>query len=161
MKALVVFYSRSGITKKVSEEICGSLECDMEEILEPNSRKGFFGYIGSCYQAARKKLPEIKEPERDLSDYEIVIIGSPTWVGTMASPVRTYLTSQKNKVHKAAFFATSGNGKEQKVFRDMKEILEKKPIVEIMIGERKVKSGDHENELKRFVKKIKKAMSRS
>ena len=161
MKALVVFYSRSGITKKVSEDICGSLECDMEEIIEPKGRKGFFSYIRSCYQAARKKMPEIKETERDPSDYEIVIIGSPTWVGTMASPVRTYLTAQKNKVHKAAFFATSGNGKEQKVFRDMKAILEKKPVAEMMIGEKKVKSGDHENELKRFVSKIGKSMSGS
>lgn len=161
MKALIVFYSRSGITKKVSEKIRSSLSCDMEEILEPRGRKGFFGFIRSCYQAVFKKLSEIKEPERDLSDYDIVIIGTPTWAGTMSTPVRTYLTTEKNKIREAAFFATSGNGKEQRIFRAMEKLVGKKPVAALMIGEKKVKSGEHEKELKRFVKKMEKAMSGS
>lgn len=45
MSRLVVFYSRTGNTKKVAEALARELKCDTDEILETKSRKGILGYI--------------------------------------------------------------------------------------------------------------------
>ena len=45
MKTLVVFYSRTGTTKKVGENIAKILKCDSEEIFDTKDRMGVVGYM--------------------------------------------------------------------------------------------------------------------
>jgi hypothetical protein len=54
-KALVVFYSRSGTTRRVAQALSEVLQCDLEEITEPTPRTGFLGYIRSLLEAMRKR----------------------------------------------------------------------------------------------------------
>ena len=74
MKALVVYYSRTGTTKKVAEIIKTKLRCDIEEIITETKRAGLFGYMKCGFEAVFKKIPQIKTAETDPSDYDIIII---------------------------------------------------------------------------------------
>lgn len=56
-KILLVYYSRSGITK-IAEALCEALTCEREEIVEDGSRAGFFGYMRSLVEA-RQKRPSV------------------------------------------------------------------------------------------------------
>ena len=56
MKTLVVFFSRSGTTKKVAHGLQNTLKGDAEEIREPRGRGGIWGYIRSGIEAVKKKL---------------------------------------------------------------------------------------------------------
>jgi len=47
MKILVVFYSRSGRTKKIAEAISDILKCDKEEIFDLKNRKGIPGFLSA------------------------------------------------------------------------------------------------------------------
>jgi flavodoxin len=47
MKTLVIFYSRSGKTKKVAEAISEILKCDKEEIFDIKSREGVVGFLSA------------------------------------------------------------------------------------------------------------------
>jgi flavodoxin len=42
-RILVVYYSRSGTTRKIAEALSEALACDLEEIVEDKSRAGSFG----------------------------------------------------------------------------------------------------------------------
>lgn len=44
MSNLVVFYSRSGLTKKVGLEIANKLNADYEEIIDQKKQKKFIGF---------------------------------------------------------------------------------------------------------------------
>ena len=77
MKALVVYYSRKGRTKKVAETISNIISCDIEEIADTKDRTGLLGYIHSGRQAMKKKLTAIKNTEKEPSKYDLVIIGTP------------------------------------------------------------------------------------
>ena len=96
MKPLIIFYSRTGNTKKVAEEIASLLKADIEEIIPLENYLGIWGYIKACIEAIFKKTPLIKKSGKNLTSYNLIIIGSPLWAGTMASPVRTYLLRNKN-----------------------------------------------------------------
>ena len=55
MKALVVYYSGRGRTKKVAEAISNILSCDIEELVDTEDRTGLLGYIHAGRQAMKKK----------------------------------------------------------------------------------------------------------
>lgn len=46
-RILVVYYSRSGTTRKLAQAISQELHCDLEEITETRSRNGLVGYLRS------------------------------------------------------------------------------------------------------------------
>ena len=138
MKTLIVYYSRTGNTKNIAEKIAKELNADIDEIKEDINRKGFLNYLRSGYQAARKKIIEIKSA-KDPSKYELVIIGTPVWSWTVTPAVRTYLN--KNKFNKVAFFCTCG-GQKGKTFEEM-EKLSKKPLAKLEIKEKQILKSEH------------------
>jgi NAD(P)H dehydrogenase (quinone) len=69
-KAIVIYYSRTGNTKKMAEFIAEGLEKEKIEVF-------------------LKKTEEVKVEE--LLKYDAIIIGSPTYYGTMAYPIKKLL----------------------------------------------------------------------
>jgi len=110
-KALVLYYSFEGNTKKVAEVLAESLHADIEEIkpVKELKSKGFSKFIWGGSQVVMGKKPEIVELQSDLSIYDIVFVGSPIWAGTFAPPVKTLLEDKiSNK--KIAYFYTHDGG---------------------------------------------------
>ena len=92
MKTLVVYYSRTGTTKKVAETISSMIESDIERIIDTKKRAGPFGGLAAAKDAILKRLTKIEATKNDPSDYDLVIIGTPIWVGAMSAPIRSYIT---------------------------------------------------------------------
>lgn len=137
MRVLVVYYSRTGNTKKVAEVISKTLKADLDEVVDLKNRRWLAGWIGGGRAAATKKLTEIKF-KKDPSKYDLVVIGTPVWAGNMVPAVRTYLT--KHKLRKVAFFATFG-GREDKTFEEMEKISSK-PVAVYGVKGKKEKERD-------------------
>jgi flavodoxin len=154
MKSLVVYYSRTGTTKKVAEIIAQKIDADIEEIIDKKSRKGVLGFLSGGKDAVTKAATSIEEPKKNPDDYDIVVIGTPVWAGTMAPAIRTYLNIRKIK--KSAFFYTSGSGKGSRVFADMLDLIVDTNLVDKFgIKTVDVKSGNY-NRLDEFIEKIRK-----
>ena len=156
MKALVVFYSRTGITKEIAVHISEELDCDIEEIFDVKSRKGIFGYIKSGIESAFRIMPKIKETEVNPEEYDVVIIGAPVWVGNMASPVRTYLFQNNEKLDKVAFFCTMISRESKKTFLEMERVSESELLACLALTDKEIKQEKHIKKVKEFINKIKK-----
>ena len=154
MKSLVVYYSRTGHTKKVANSIAKLLKSDVEEIIDLRNRSGFFGYILAGFHALKKRQTKIKPTKKDVSKYGIVIIGTPIWAGDMAPAVRTYLNQNNGTIKKAAFFCTKGGGESKKAFDDFQKLCGK-PAAVLDLKEKGVIAGKCDSQIKDFVKKIK------
>lgn len=148
-RILVVFYSRTGHTRKLGERIAKILKADKEEIIDSDNREGLFGWLRGGKDAYKRKLAKISY-KKDCSNYDLVIIGTPVWAGTMTPAVRTYIQENKEKFRKIAFFCTFG-GSEAKTFGEMQD-LGSKPIA--VLG---LKSRDSENKekIEEFCRKLK------
>jgi len=134
MKILVVFYSRTGNTKKVAQEIARNLKANIDEVIDLKNRMGFLNLLISCKDVIFKKLTKI-ENKKDPFKYSLVIIGAPIWVGTIAPAIRSYFI--KNKFKNVAFFCTSGSKRVKKGFKEM-ERLTKKPVASLMIRKKEI-----------------------
>ncbi|MDP7179692.1 MAG: hypothetical protein QF824_00270 [Candidatus Woesearchaeota archaeon] len=154
MKTLVVYYSRTGTTKKVGEEISKLLECDSEEISDIRGRKGFIGYIMAGKEASLKQLGRIEKTVKDASSYDLVVIGTPIWSFNMSSPIRRYLTQNKGKFKKVAFFCTHKGSGGEKAFSEMEEVSEVKSIGNLVLSTKEVVVDGFVEKVKVFVRNI-------
>lgn len=98
-KVLVAWFSYSGNTEKGAELIAKKLGADTFEIKMKKP------YRGNIYEVSQKDLnsrarPELAAHVDNIGDYDVIILGYPTWWATMPMPVVTFLESHdlKNKV---------------------------------------------------------------
>lgn len=153
-KILLIYYSRTGFTKKVVDELAAKWECNVEAIEDVKSRGGFFGYMRSGFEALNKKLTDIKSMNKDPSQYKLVVIGSPVWASNIPSPVRTYMTKYRNKFKKVAFFCTFGGSGADKVFNDMAQLCDYKPIATMAITDNEIKKDLYKEKIKEYINAI-------
>lgn len=153
-KILVVYYSRTNNTKKIAKFVAESLAADTEEIKDVNSRKGLYQYVKSAWEALQKKIPSITPIEKDPSTYDLIILGTPVWAATMASPMRTYITQQNKKFKRMAFFCTEGRSGHKSLFKQLKALTGKSPIATLVVKEKELKSGSFMKNMDQFIQNI-------
>ena len=97
-KILVVYYSRTGTTKTVAEAIRDALGCEIDEIEDTKGRSGLIGWLMAGKDAGSGSLTKISGVDEEPSQYDVVVMGSPTWNGHMSTPIRTYITDNKDRL---------------------------------------------------------------
>jgi len=151
MKALVVFYSRTGATKQVAEALAESLNCDSEELIDTKKRSGPLGFVSAGKDARSKKLTKLTDIKRDPASYDLVILGTPIWGGTLSSATRTYIANNKSKFKQVAFFCTHGGSESQQLFAEMETLCERRPVSILALQEKEVKTGNYQEKIRQFV----------
>lgn len=111
-KMLVLYYSQTGATRTVANELQAQLGADIEEIVATQPYDGDFqATIQRCQQEkAEGILPEIKPIKADLSQYDVIFLGYPVWFGTYAPPVETFINSADLSGKTIVTFCTFGSG---------------------------------------------------
>jgi flavodoxin len=155
VKTLVVYYTRTGNTKKVSEEIAKNLKADSEEIIDLKSRKGALGWLGAGKDAYKQLLTKIDKTKKDSSKYDLVVIGTPIWASKMVPAIRTYITKEREKFKQVAFFCTAGGESGDKTFKGMQELCKKKPKASLHLYTKEVVSGTYLEKVKSFSDNLK------
>ena len=135
MKTLVVYYSRSGKTKLAAKALATTLDADIEQITDMENRKGIIGFIKSGYQATKRIKVEISPAKKQPSEYDLVVICTPVWAGTMSSAIRTYLFTYRRKIKNVAYIITKASKIQQytDVFDEMDRLIGNDRITAISI----------------------------
>ncbi len=145
MKTLVVYYSRTGNTSKVGKKLADQIGADTERIKDKKNRTTpLIGFIRAGYHAFKRKETEIGKIKHDPSDYDLVVVGTPVWAGSITPAVRTYLNRYREKLSKVGFYCTSGGGDVDGVFKQLKVCSGKSPKFTFEVKDKKVKEGEFE-----------------
>ena len=118
---LCVYYSRTGNTRRAMEEIAQALGAELAELQDSVDRSGWGGWLRCGMDAMRRTVPAVKCPARfPLTDYRLVIVGSPVWAGRCSSPVRSFLVEYGNELRQVAYVITrSSDLRYEEVFDQM------------------------------------------
>ncbi len=113
-KALVAFFSASGVTKKLSEKLANAIGADLFEIVpeqlytdadlnwrDKQSRSSVEMNDRSCRPAITSKID-------DMSGYDVVFVGFPVWWYREPSIIDTFAESYDFSGKTIVPFATSG-----------------------------------------------------
>lgn len=144
MKTLVVYYSKSGNTRRVAEEIAKALGAETEELLEVGvKRTGILGFLHAGRDGMRQRASSIEPAKKRVSDYDLVFVGSPVWGWNLVPAVRAYLGAADLTGKPVAFFCTSGGSGEKKTFESMRELCQgARSLGELAVPQAELKSPD-------------------
>jgi flavodoxin len=154
MKTLVVFYSRTGTTRKVAEAISEALNCEVEEIFDTKKRSGILGYLRSGFDGRFKRLTVLEEIREDPSTYDLVIIWTPIWAGMMSAPIRSYISQHKDHFESVAFFCTAGSGKGDNAFGEMESLCRKKSLGLLELAREDASKDNYVEKVKEFSERL-------
>lgn len=103
----ILYYSLSGHTRKVAEEIQKAVGGDLIPVKTVKTYPADYNELVEKGQEEVEAgtMPALKD-RPDLSAYSFLFAGSPTWWYTMAPAMRTFLTKENLSGKKMAFFTT-------------------------------------------------------
>ena len=93
LKVLVVYYSSAGHTRTIAEQVARAASADIEELHgvgEP-AGTGARHYLWALRRLLLSQKPALVSLQHDAHAYDLVILGSPVWLGTFSPFVRSYI----------------------------------------------------------------------
>ncbi|MCU0679259.1 MAG: flavodoxin [Planctomycetes bacterium] len=157
MKTLVVYFTRTQTTKKAAEMLAEKLSADLEEIKDQADWSGVVGYLRAARAAMKNKTTEISDSKFDPAAYDLVVVGTPVWVGCVTPAIRAYLQKNKELIRQIAFFTTQGSAQRQRALDDLRNLAGREPAAELWLKTAVVVKGDPSAEINAFYEKIRQA----
>lgn len=131
MKSIVSYYSYSGNTRQVanilSEYLRGKGGVNIAELKPLYESRNFFIQAGRAFKRMRDRLEPV---DFDLTNYDLICLGTPVWAFGPAPAMNTYLDKCSGLEGKEVIlFTTYGSGTGNKrCLNYMQQILAKKGV---------------------------------
>ena len=125
-KVLVAYFSASGTTKSVAQQLAEVAEADLHEIkpekpytdadLDWRDKQS----RSSVEMKDKNSRPAITDKLKNMQDYDVVYVGFPIWWYTAPTIINTFMESYDFKGKTVIPFATSGGSSIKKACEDLK-----------------------------------------
>ena len=125
-KILVAYFSATGTTKKVAENLAKATGADLYEIkpavpYTPADLNWRDNTSRSSVEMNNKSSrPEIVKSDVNITEYDTIFLGFPIWWGTAPRVVQTFLEGQNFAGKTIILFATSGSSSIGSTDKDLK-----------------------------------------
>lgn len=155
-KILVAYFSHSGNTKAVAEQICKATGGDIFRI-EPVT--AYPEEYNKLVDQAKKEVessykPAIKGKAPNIGTYDIIFVGSPSWWSTIAPPVATFLSGSNLTGKTIIPFITHEGSRMGRSAADIKKLCPGSTVLE-GLPIRGSHATDSQNEIKQWLQSIK------
>lgn len=152
-KSLVLYYSQTGATKAVAEELQSKLGADIESIEVENPYDGDYQQTIERSKQERENgvTPKVKPLKANLADYDLIFLGYPVWFGTYALPITGLIKDYDFAGKTIVPFCSFGSGGLDATIKDLKNALPKATIAE-GYGVRNARLAAVPKEVDRFLK---------
>ena len=165
VKALVVYYSNSGTTSLVAERIARRLGADVEAIREAKPRPVLLvdgtkpaaggGAMAKAVLAAMLGLDSsIQEGTCDPAMYDLVVVGTPVWGGSLTPAVRSYLRRHRKGIRNVAFFCSAGDTSKLRAFNQMQKVAGREPMATLAVKSEDARADACDSSVAEFVARI-------
>ena len=125
-KNLVAYFSATGVTKRVAQNLSQAINSDIYEI-QPKVKytdadlNWLDKQARSTIEMADKSFrPEIIEDNFNISEYDTIFLGFPIWWYVAPTIINTFLEKHNFSNKKIVLFATSGGSKFGKTVEDLR-----------------------------------------
>jgi hypothetical protein len=125
-----------------------------EELVDTKKRRGPLGFVSAGRGCAPKKLTTLADIKDDPALYDLVILGTPMWGGTLSSAILTYISANKSKFKRVAFFCTQGGTDNKQLFDKMEALCEQRPAGTLAVSQEEVKKGTYQDKLRQFAYRL-------
>ncbi|MGB3366848.1 MAG: hypothetical protein WBA54_05135 [Acidaminobacteraceae bacterium] len=134
MNIKVVYFTRTGTSRRIAEKIASELSCDVVEIRDDMKWKGIFGFIKGGYYASKDKPVKIKL-SKEIGDYDELVVVSPLWAGGSAPAIRTFLKNISLEKVNLVITSNGSSVKDRSGYKCVNDIIKSKSNEETVIGD--------------------------
>ena len=156
MKKLVVYYSLSGNTKEAAIKIAKAIDADLLELeTVKNMPKGFAAQIiVGGGQVMMKYIPELKPFDKNVEEYDEIILGSPIWNSKGVPAVNAFLKDESAAAKVTSLFFLSGGGEVQKGLDAITKLLPNLKNTVSLLDKKHEDSKDNDSKIEQFIQSI-------
>jgi flavodoxin len=131
-KTLIAYYTRSGNTEKLANQIKNFVGGDLFRIEVVNEYPPSYQEVlkVSKLEIDNQFKPPIKNLVENMDEYDIVFVGTPNWYSTIAPPVATFLSMHDLSEKTIIPFATHGGGGEARCLTDISKMSSQATVLE-------------------------------
>lgn len=136
-KTLVVYFSRSGNTRRMAQMIGEATGGELFEIRMNNPYPETYQQVvdQSRGEVASGYCPPLATRVENIDDYDVVFVGYPVWFGTIPPPVRTFLSEYDLAGKRVIPFCTSGGGGATESYKAVRELAKDATVAEgLLVG---------------------------
>ena len=159
MKTAIVFYTMHGNVRYVAEKVAKETGADLIELIPKKAYpdKGMIKFIWGGSAVTFKKKPDLEPYELNVSDYDLIIIGTPVWASNFTPPLRTFFESHDLTGKKIAAITTCAGGDFTKCVEAIREASKADALVATLslVEPKNQPSEDKEKKISEFIEKIK------
>lgn len=99
MEYQVIYFTRTGHSKRVAEKIAKVLDASLIEIDDHKNWHGFFGYMRAGFYSMSDKKVDISFNNNIDSKKQMIVVG-PLWAGGVAPAIRTFFRmNERSHIH--------------------------------------------------------------
>ncbi|WP_296879970.1 flavodoxin [uncultured Methanobrevibacter sp.] len=91
MATLILYYSQRGTTDLVAKTLAKNLDGHLLRIHDLKNRDGLTNRLFATISAFREEKTEIRPAKVDLTNYDTIYLGSPTWSGSPTPAIITLI----------------------------------------------------------------------
>lgn len=153
-RALVVWYSLSGNTRRIGQEIASALDAPGEELIELHPRTGGLRMFRILLDAVRRTGTAIRRPSHDPANFDLVVLGTPVWAGRITPAIRTYARTHAVGARRVAFFLTQGGQNPGTCFEELAALCGKAPVATLTVDARHLSPGAHREPMDSFLGRL-------
>ena len=156
MKKAVVFYSLSGNTQAAAKEIAEGIGADLIELklVKPFPTEKSKQLALGGMQAMFGKKPAIQELSKNIKEYDVLILGTPIWAGTIAAPVHSFLNKYQVLDKIVAVFTFCGGGDNKRCIAKLSKRLPRLKV-EVALANRDSDLAIHNaDKIHHFIKEV-------
>jgi hypothetical protein len=158
VRTLIVFYSRTGNTRKAAEALAAQIGGELAEIRCARYGPGFLSYLMAGFDSLTGRVPAIAATPQNASTYDLVVIGGPIWTDHPALPIRAFLAGNPKLPDKVALLVTRDRVPPEPAFAEMQAMLRKPVVAKLALTAGNIHHGKIAEQVRGFADQLRAAV---
>jgi hypothetical protein len=138
---LIVFYSYTGVSRRVAQLISAQQGWPMGEVSEVRPRSGGLGYLRCLLDSMLHLCPAVKYEGPDPAGFRTVVLVSPVWAHALCGPMRSFVSAHRGSLRRFAVLSTMGTAGAASVAAEVSRIVGRPPVLSAGLTQAEVQSG--------------------
>ena len=146
MKICIIYHSESGNTRHVAQHIASAFDAQLVEVTNTASYNRLTRFFVLCKMARGEEKTLIEPESVDVSEYDLVVFGSPVWAFKPTPVIHAAIDGLKGCMGKPAVAFSTHGGRPGQTDETFKKWIEDRGMV--LVAVTNIHQNDIENEKK-------------
>jgi flavodoxin len=146
-KVLIVFYSYTGTSRLIAEALSAFYGWPVGEVRDQTAGRS---YLRSVLDSLLRRRPPVHYAGPPPQGFDCLVLVSPIWVGRLAGPMRSFVSTLGVFPPQVAVISAMGGGGAVEAERELGRLLGHPPLLTTACVEREVRDGSYSARLKTF-----------